>query len=65
MKGFKPRDFIKILKDNDWVLERSQGSHCIFIKEGNPNILSVPIHREDLNRPLTNKLLKLASISVN
>jgi len=44
------REVIKILKKNDWQLDRIKGSHHIMRKEGRGSV-SVPVHgSKDLKR---------------
>lgn len=51
------RELIKILEENDWVLDRIRGSHHIMIKDD--KTLSVPLHgSKDLGKGLLNRLLK-------
>lgn len=45
MKSYSPREVIKILKNNGWILRRIQGDHYIFKKEGIPYLISIPISK--------------------
>jgi predicted RNA binding protein YcfA (HicA-like mRNA interferase family) len=53
---------VVLLEKKGWVLQRTQGSHHVYVKEGNPARISVPIHG---NRPLKvglqRHLVKLAA----
>ena len=42
----KDRDLIKLLKKNGWQLDRINGSHHIFRKEG--MTVSVPVHGKEV-----------------
>ncbi len=54
---------MRLLERNGWILERIQGSHHIFIKDGKAVRISVPVHG---NRPLKiglqSHLIKLAEL---
>lgn len=41
------REVVKILKKNGYLLARTVGSHCQYVKEGFPTI-TVPNHPGDL-----------------
>lgn len=51
MKAISGKEFAKLLERKGWVLRRTKGSHHIYVKEGTPVRISVPMHG--------NKLLKL------
>ena len=55
MKTISGKDLAKLLENKGWSLRRTKGSHHIFVKEGNPVRISVPIHG---NKPLKLGLLK-------
>ena len=55
MKAISGKDFAKLLENKGWKLRRVSGSHHIYVKEGTPVRLSVPIHG---NKPLKIGLLK-------
>ena len=55
MKAVSGRDFAKLLEKKGWELRRTKGSHHIYMKEGNPVRISVPIHG---NKPLKLGLLR-------
>ena len=44
-----------MLESNGWSLQRINGSHHIFTKEGHPERIVIPVHG---NRPLKIGLLK-------
>ncbi len=65
MKAISGREFAKLLEKKGWVLRRVSGSHHIYVREGMPIRISVPIHG---NRPLIGLLkhfMKVAGISEN
>ena len=55
MKSISGKDFVLLLKKKGWILKRIKGSHHIYVKEGYPVRISVPIHG---NNPLKIGLLK-------
>ena len=44
MKAISGKDFAKLLERNGWALQRVNGSHHIYSKEGSPVRISLPIH---------------------
>ena len=56
----KDRDLIKLLKKNGWQLDRINGSHHIFRKEG--MTVSVPVHEKDVPTGLLHQILKDAEL---
>jgi predicted RNA binding protein YcfA (HicA-like mRNA interferase family) len=63
LKALSGKEFVRLLERNGWALERVQGSHHIFVKEGRTVRISVPVHG---NRPLKiglqAHLMKLAGL---
>ncbi len=55
MKTISGKELAKLLEKKNWALRRTKGSHHIYVKEGSPVRISVPIHG---NRPLKLGLLK-------
>jgi predicted RNA binding protein YcfA (HicA-like mRNA interferase family) len=55
VKAVSGKDFAKLLEKKGWELRRTKGSHHIYMKEGNPVRISVPIHG---NKPLKLGLLR-------
>lgn len=55
-------DVIKLLEKNDWVLQRSAGSHHTFKKEGVAHIITVPHPRKDVPKGLLSTILKQAGL---
>ena len=56
----KDRDLIKLLKKDGWQLDRINGSHHIFRKEG--MTVSVPVHGKDVPTGLLHQILKDAGL---
>ena len=55
MKQVSGKEFVKILERHGWRLLRINGSHHIMGKDGRPERISVPVHR---NQPLKTGLLR-------
>ncbi|MBW1993342.1 MAG: type II toxin-antitoxin system HicA family toxin [Deltaproteobacteria bacterium] len=55
MKAISGKEFAKLLEKKGWELRRVSGSHHIYVNEGTPVRLSVPIHG---NKPLKIGLIK-------
>lgn len=63
MKAVSGKGFVKLLEKNGWELRRTKGSHHIYVKEGNPVRISVPIHGNNaLKIGLLRHLMKVAGI---
>jgi predicted RNA binding protein YcfA (HicA-like mRNA interferase family) len=55
------KDFVKLLKQNGWVLDRIKGSYHIMRK--NAISITVPVHKnEDLKTGILNSLKKQAGL---
>lgn len=48
MKSYSPREVIKILRKNNWKLDRIKGDHYIFRKQGSVYLTIVPIGKNTL-----------------
>jgi len=55
VKAISGKEFAQLLERKGWVLRRTKGSHHIYVKEGTPFRISLPIHG---NKPLKTGLLK-------
>ncbi len=55
MKAISGKQLAKILEQKGWILQRTKGSHHIYVKEGSPARISIPVHE---NKPLKFGLLK-------
>jgi len=64
VKSLSGKELTRLLDKKGWVLRRVRGSHHVYMKEGNPARISVPIHgNKPLKIGLLKHLLKLADIS--
>lgn len=48
MKKYSPKKVIQILMKNGWYEKRVRGSHHIFRKDDNPNIVTVSISKNPI-----------------
>jgi predicted RNA binding protein YcfA (HicA-like mRNA interferase family) len=55
LHNLKPEKVIRALEKAGWVSRGQKGSHVKLSLEGNPNILSIPIHK---GKPVKIGLLK-------
>lgn len=55
LHGLKPERVIKAFERAGWKIERQTGSHVHLTKAGNPNILSIPVHK---GKPVKQGLLR-------
>ena len=66
LHNLKPDRVVKAFERAGWINEGQRGSHVKLTKQGNPNILSIPVHK---GRPIKQGLLrdqiKKAGLRVN
>jgi predicted RNA binding protein YcfA (HicA-like mRNA interferase family) len=63
MKTVSGKEFSKILEKKGWSLKRIHGSHFIYSHPDKPEIISVPVHKnEDLKKGLQKNLMNLSGI---
>jgi len=55
LHNLKPDRVVKAFQRAGWRNEGQRGSHVKLSKEGNPNILSIPVHK---GRPIKQGLLR-------
>lgn len=55
MRARSGKEFAELLEKKGWVLRRVSGSHHIYMKEGAPIRISIPVHG---NKPLKIGLLR-------
>ncbi len=66
MKSISGKEFARLLEKKGWQLKHVKGSHHVYVKEGNPVRISVPIHgNKPLKIGLMKHLLKIAGIAEN
>jgi predicted RNA binding protein YcfA (HicA-like mRNA interferase family) len=55
LKQVSGKELARAVQRKGWALARSKGSHHIFVKDGRPERLVIPVHG---NRPLKVGLLR-------
>lgn len=64
MKSVSGKKFARVLQRHGWALKRVNGSHHIYVKEGNPARISIPIHgNQPLKLGLQYHFMKVAGLS--
>lgn len=64
MKSISGKKLGKIVERKGWILKKVTGSHHIYEKQGNPKILSIPVHRnQDLKIGTLKALMKIAELT--
>lgn len=58
----KPKEMIKLLQKNGFIIERSNGSHHFLRNPQTGKTTTVPLHTTDLKKGLENKILKDAGL---
>lgn len=48
MKGYSPKEIIKILQENNWYEKRVRGSHHVFTNKNNSKIVVVPTSKKNV-----------------
>ncbi|WP_363184638.1 type II toxin-antitoxin system HicA family toxin [uncultured Thiocystis sp.] len=57
------KHFARLLENRGWMLARINGSHHVYMKQGNPSRISLPIHKnEALKAGLLRHFMKIAGI---
>ena len=54
LRNLKAERVVKTFERAGWINEGQRGSHVKLTKEGNPNILSIPVHK---GKPIKKGLL--------
>ncbi len=66
MKSISGKKLCKIIEKKGWTLKKITGSHHIYQKAGKPQILSIPVHRnQDLKIGTLKALIKIAGLTEN
>ena len=63
LPSLTPRDVIRILEKNGFVLDHSSGSHRVYYDRESKRRVVVPFHRKDLPKGTLLTILKQAGIS--
>ena len=65
LHNLKPERVVKAFERAGWTNEGQRGSHVKLTKEGNPNILSVPVHKgKTVKKGLLIDQIKKAELTV-
>jgi len=65
LHNLKPDRVVKAFERAGWINEGQRGSHVKLTKEGNPTILSIPVHKgKPIKRGLLTDQIKKAGLSV-
>jgi len=63
LHGLSARRTIRAFQRAGWRVARRKGSHVHLVKDGNPNILTIPVHSKPLKRGLSLKLIERAGLT--
>ncbi len=65
LHNLKPERVVKAFERAGWTNEGQRGSHVKLTKEGNPNILSIPVHKgKPIKKGLLVDQIKKAELTV-
>ena len=62
MQGYSPKEFVTILMSCGWELSHKNGTHHTYANPNNNRIITVPMSRKEICRPLAKRLMKQAGI---
>lgn len=65
MRSYTPKEIVAILIANGFELQRSKGSHHIYVNRTNGKRTVVPMHNKDLKKGTLHGILKQADIDLN
>jgi predicted RNA binding protein YcfA (HicA-like mRNA interferase family) len=64
LKSVSGKHFARILENRGWQLVRINGSHHVYMQQGNPVRISLPVHgNDDLKIGLLKHFMKIANIT--
>ena len=55
-------DIRMILEYYGWKLDRTKGSHRVFVKDGDPNRITIPEDKQRVKGPYLSSVIKLLGI---
>ena len=65
LHNLKPERVIKAFERAGWTIRNQSGSHVILKKEGNPNLISIPVHKgKPIKKGLLMAQIKAAGITI-
>jgi predicted RNA binding protein YcfA (HicA-like mRNA interferase family) len=62
LPAVRPRQLIRVLERKGWRLDRTSGSHQVFVHDVVRHVVVVPMHNKDLGRGLLARILQDAEI---
>ncbi|MDQ7780687.1 MAG: type II toxin-antitoxin system HicA family toxin [Planctomycetota bacterium] len=62
LPALTPRDVVRILRKKGFAMERSKGSHQVFVNSETNRTVVVPFHKKDLPRCTFFEILRQAGI---
>lgn len=66
LHNLKPERAVKAFERAGWTNKGQRGSHIKLTKEGNPNILSIPVHKgKPVKKGLLLDQIKKAGLSID
>lgn len=65
LPAVRPREVIRALERAGWEIRRQRGSHVTLSKQGEPFVVTVPLHRRDLPRGTLIAIIKDAGLTVD
>ncbi|AST58470.1 toxin-antitoxin system, toxin component, HicA family protein [Thermoanaerobacterium thermosaccharolyticum] len=54
----KPKELIKMLQKEGWIIKNQRGSHVHMIHPSKPGKIQIPYHNKDLKPKTLNSILK-------
>lgn len=64
LPSFTPKELIKILKNNGFILDRVKGSHNIFLNTNTGKRVVVPLHKRTLPKGTFWSIIKAAGLNI-
>lgn len=58
----KPKELIKLLEKEGWLVVRVDGSHHIMKHADKPAMIVVPLHNKDMKPGILNNIMKTAGL---
>ena len=63
-KTYRPREVIRVLESLRWSFRNQASTHVNMKKEGEANVVTVPISRRDIAKGTLRQILRKAGISL-
>jgi predicted RNA binding protein YcfA (HicA-like mRNA interferase family) len=66
MKALRGKEMVRLLERHGWAVARVHGSHHVLKKEGEAEVITVPVHgNKTLKTGMQKAMLKTAGIAEN